>query len=152
MPQYDQRYTAGTFLIYLDRYDGAIPHGQIFHPHSGECVSFQGMTHLLLSTEQIMDLEDLPQSFQSVRTFFPFTGVEADAANAVPRVGRLATFALQVLFRRNASWQGSISWLEGKQRQSFRSVLELIHLMNSAMEAKRLTLSDTVPSVQLREA
>lgn len=152
MPQYDQRYTAGTFLIYLDRYDNGVPNGQIFHPYSGECVGFQSLTQLLLSLEQTMDLENLPQSFQSVRTFFPFTGAMGDNVDAVPRVGRLATFALQILFRRNSSWQGSVSWLEGKQRQSFRSVLELICLMNSAMEAKRLALPDAAPTAQLREA
>ncbi|MBE6955666.1 MAG: hypothetical protein E7449_07160 [Ruminococcaceae bacterium] len=152
MPQYDQRYTAGTFLIYLDRYDDGIPCGQIFHPQTEECLHFRGLTQLLLSMEQTMDLENLPQSFQSVRTFFPFVGTFSNNADAQPRVGKLATFALQILFRRNASWQGSISWLEGKQRQSFRSVLELVHLMNSAMEAKRLTLPETAPVERLREA
>ena len=152
MPQYDQRYTAGTFLIYLDRYDEGIPSGQIYHPHTEECLHFKGLTQMLLCMEQTMDLENLPQSFHSVRSFFPFSAGFPDAADAHPRVGKLATFALQILFRRNASWQGSISWLEGKQRQSFRSVLELITLLNSAMEAKRLTLPEASTSKQLREA
>jgi hypothetical protein len=42
-----------------------------------------------------------------------------------------------VLFRQNASWQGSITWMEGKQEQSFRSALELIFLMNSALEYQK---------------
>lgn len=47
--------------------------------------------------------------------------------------GKRATFALRVLFRQNASWQGSVTWLEGGQEESFRSVLELLMLMNSAL-------------------
>ena len=152
MPQYDQRYTAGTFLIYLDSYDEEIPHGYFYHPHTGECACFHGLTQLLLAMEQAMDLENLPQSFHSVRTFFPFTDVSPLSANNVPRVGKLATFALQILFRRNASWQGSVSWLEGKQRQSFRSVLELITLINSAMASKRLSLPTAEAQNQLRKA
>ena len=51
--------------------------------------------------------------------------------------GEAATFALRILFRQNASWQGSITWLEGEAEQSFRSVLELILLMDSALRGER---------------
>ena len=47
--------------------------------------------------------------------------------------GRLATFELQILFRQHTSWQGVILWRERNQEQSFRSVLELILLMDSAL-------------------
>jgi hypothetical protein len=46
-----------------------------------------------------------------------------------------AEFFVRVLFRRNASWQGEVQWLEGEKTKSFRSVLELISLMQEAMEA-----------------
>ena len=47
--------------------------------------------------------------------------------------GEKATFFLKVLFRQNAGWQGSVTWLEGGQEQSFRSVLELLGLLDSAL-------------------
>ena len=47
--------------------------------------------------------------------------------------GSAATFEMRVLFRQNASWQGELLWLEKNTRQSFRSVLELITLMDSAL-------------------
>ena len=31
------------------------------------------------------------------------------------------------------NWQGSVTWVEGKREQSFRSVLELILLIDSAL-------------------
>lgn len=141
MPQYDQRYTAGTFLVHLDQYGDGIFRGQFYHPHSGECMVFHGLAQLLLQMEQLMNVEDLPQSFNVVRTFLPWNGIDAgSASSAVPRMGKVATFALQVLFRRNASWQGTLFWLEGKQRKSFRSVLELITLISSCVEAKQMQL------------
>lgn len=36
-------------------------------------------------------------------------------------------------FGKMPSWQGSVTWLEGGQEESFRSVLELLMLMNSAL-------------------
>jgi hypothetical protein len=55
---------------------------------------------------------------------------------ASAKEGKLATFSLRILFRQNASWQGSITWCEGRSEESFRSVLELLMLMNSALESK----------------
>ena len=45
-----------------------------------------------------------------------------------------ATFLVRVLFRQNASWQGSIQWLDGKASRPFRSLLEMILLINEALE------------------
>ena len=53
-----------------------------------------------------------------------------------PHNGDVATFAVRVLFRQNASWQGSILWVEGDREESFRSVLELIFLLDSAAGAE----------------
>ena len=47
--------------------------------------------------------------------------------------GKLATFYVRILFRQNASWQGSVAWLEGGSEQRFRSVLELLLLLDSAL-------------------
>ena len=43
---------------------------------------------------------------------------------------------MRVLFRQHASWQGELLWLEKDARQSFRSALELITLMDSALRAE----------------
>ena len=50
------------------------------------------------------------------------------------REGALCTFAVRILFRQNASWQGSVIWLEEKREESFRSALELVLLMDSALK------------------
>ncbi|MBQ2819515.1 MAG: hypothetical protein IKM67_05230 [Clostridia bacterium] len=55
------------------------------------------------------------------------------------RKGRLATFSIRLMFRQNASWQGSVSWLEGSSEETFRSALELIFLMKSALDSKKQT-------------
>ena len=39
---------------------------------------------------------------------------------------------MRVIFRQNASWQGSVTWLEEEKEENFRSVLELVLLMHSA--------------------
>lgn len=45
------------------------------------------------------------------------------------------TFVIKILGHQNATWQGQIHWLEGDQKQSFRSTLELIALMDQAINS-----------------
>lgn len=47
--------------------------------------------------------------------------------------GRIATFKVQILFRRNATWQGSVMWLETRHEENFRSALELMSIINQAL-------------------
>ena len=46
----------------------------------------------------------------------------------------MATFVVHVMHRQNATWQGTVVWAEKNQKASFRSALELIKLMDSAVE------------------
>ncbi|MPM46878.1 hypothetical protein SDC9_93585 [bioreactor metagenome] len=50
-----------------------------------------------------------------------------------PQTGR-GTFVIQILNQQNATWQGTITWTDGKKSQPFRSLLELIKLIDSALE------------------
>lgn len=127
-----QRYDSRTFLLYIDSYENDVPVGRFCHPEREESGSFRGLTQLLLKLEQVMDDEDMPQSFQKMRTFAPTMGYwEHGSVSA--NMGKQATFALHILFRRNASWQGMLTWLDEKKTMQFRSVLEFISLLNSAL-------------------
>lgn len=46
------------------------------------------------------------------------------------------TFVVKVLNTQNATWQGTINWLEGERTEAFRSALELIKLVDSALSPK----------------
>ncbi len=41
-------------------------------------------------------------------------------------------FYVRVQFRRNSSMQGTIKWMDGRKTSSFRSVLEMGNLIDSA--------------------
>lgn len=131
-----QHQDARTFLLYIDSYENDVPVGRFYHPSGGEGDVFHSLTQLLLKLEQSMDEEEMPQSFQKVRTFAPFRGYWG-TGTVSGQMGRKATFAVNILFRRNASWQGSLVWLDEKKTQPFRSVLEFISLLNSALQKER---------------
>ncbi|MDL2237945.1 hypothetical protein LJC56_08985 [Christensenellaceae bacterium OttesenSCG-928-K19] len=45
-----------------------------------------------------------------------------------------ATFLVQIVSQQHATWQGTVKWLEENKEIPFRSELELLRLMDSAIE------------------
>lgn len=128
-----------TTMICVDSYEQGVLQGRYYNygqPNDGH--SFQSLTQLIVGMEHILDSANYPQSFTAVRTFAisPQAKKQNDAEEQ-SRKGKLATFVVKVLFRQHTSWQGSVTWLEAQSEQPFRSVLELILLMDSALSGSQ---------------
>ena len=126
-----------TTVVCVDGYENKALSGRFYNPYCEAGESFESLTQMLLKIDDMLNEMRLPQSFTAVRTFAPGGGGLSKNTPAVAaHEGKLATFSVRILFRQNASWQGSVTWLEGGQEQSFRSVLELIFLMDSALSGR----------------
>ena len=129
--------TQQTMLICIDSYEKGVLVGQVFLPgQDGE--RFDSLSQFLLRTERLMEHRGTPQSFTTPRLFAmpkKLEGAPADISELSR--GALATFEMRVLFRQHASWQGELQWLERNTQQNFRSVLELVTLMDSALREDR---------------
>ena len=126
-----------TTLVCVDSFEKGVPRGRFFNPYMESEQSFESLTQFLQGMETVLDNMDFPRAFQTVRTFAPLPKVNAPPGEEMSRTGKRATFAIRILFRQNASWQGSVTWLEGKSEQSFRSALELILRMSTALECPK---------------
>lgn len=47
------------------------------------------------------------------------------------------TFVVQILNTQNSTWQGTVTWTGGKKKETFRSALELLKLIDSALANPR---------------
>lgn len=120
-------------MICVDDYDDGILIGRFYSASHG-MYSFRSMSQFLLKMEAVLEEMQEPQSYTAKRTFS--TMLPSDEDMPYPsqfRKGTKATFELQVLFRQHSSWQGVVIWKDRHSEQSFRSVLELIFLMDSAL-------------------
>ncbi|QUO38743.1 hypothetical protein KFE19_04335 [Dysosmobacter sp. Marseille-Q4140] len=124
-----------TTVVCVDSYDEHVLRGRLYNPHRPEGIAFRSAMEFLLRMEDLLDDMHFPQSFSAVRSFgAPPERTAASPPAAERQEGQRATFAVRVLFRQNASWQGSLTWLEEGKEESFRSVLELLLLMHSALD------------------
>ena len=129
---WEARYRSTTVCI--DSYEDAVPVGRFYNPYLKDGRTFQSLSQFLIEMERALDIMSFPKSFTTPRSFAPPPVHITGPPEEQPRRGKTATFTLKVLFRQNASWQGTVTWLEGRREQNFRSVLELILLMDSAIQ------------------
>ena len=102
---------ANTFIIRVDSYrDGEIK-GLVEGATFPGQVPFSNLSGLILMLDSALDEAD------GAVLKKPNT-----SSNFVPNV------ELEILFRRNSSWQGRVRWLEAGKESTFSSVLELIIL------------------------
>ena len=132
----DHPWSQQTILLCVDSYENGVPRGHMYLGQEG--FRFDSLSQLLLRAEQLLERNGGVQSFTTPR-IFSLVRPLGDASCDAERLSRgtAATFEMRVLFRQHASWQGELLWLEKNTRQSFRSVLELITLMDSALRAEK---------------
>ncbi len=153
------------YLLGIDIRDGR-PYGvTLCDTASCETVEFSSLNESLLWMDRQMNQRQYPRADTERRSFAPdetgrrkaadearhqawlageqpYFPKRSDPAGAVPSLPRgAAVFRIQILHRRHSSWQGRIDWIrrEGAKEAYFRSVLELMHLIGSALSegAKR---------------
>ena len=127
-----------TTMICIDAYDDKILRGRMYNNALEKGIEFVGTIDFLQNMEKLLEQINYPQAFMSKRTFGAATGhLWSPPTCENVKVGRVGTFSLRLLFRQNASWQGTLLWHEGQQEESFRSVLEMLLLMDSALSSQK---------------
>ena len=120
-------------IVCVDSYENSVLTGRLYNPYLESGKEFGSLMQFLQEMERTLDDMAFPQSFTAVRTFAPVPKPAQAAPETERQAGKLATFSVRILFRQNASWQGSVTWMEGGMEQSFRSALELAFLMDNAL-------------------
>lgn len=123
-----------TSIIRIYSYQDKNLQGIFYNLYYGEEIVFTNLTQLLLLMEDMMDGMKFPQAAMQTHRFKNGSDY-AETVRMKPETNHaaIATFKVKVLFRQSASWQGKLIWIEGKQEIAFRSALELVKLMDSAL-------------------
>ena len=123
--------------VCVDSSDSGILQGRFYNAYQ-EMELFESLMQFLTGVEAVLEEQQMPQSYTVLRTFsnqIP-AGEESTASRRIQK-GKIATFEMRVLFRQHSSWQGTLIWRDRKMEQSFRSVLELALLMDSALRVQK---------------
>lgn len=117
--------------------------GRIFGQRLREPITFSDLNTFVAQVDALLDAQRFPQAYQQIRSFtdreiprVPAVMDKEDLSDletVTAAEGDVMTFALLILSRQNACWQGRLDWLDGSPKMPFASALELIH----AVETRR---------------
>ena len=128
-------------------YDTGRMRGLLYSQYLEEPYEFFSYMRMIEKMEEIFDSKKFPQAFMTPRKFSDAKpGIKKREAerndtmkDAIKQnqqeetAGSKCTFEITVKFRQNATWQGQILWAEKNLKQNFRSVLEMLKLMDEAL-------------------
>ena len=129
-----------TSIIAVDSYSSIDFCGKLYNPFYKQCVQIKSFQQLIKELDSLMDEIGCPMSGMEKRSFTKYSYADSRALFLTDKdhasKGKVATFAIRIHYRNNASWQGTVKWLEGDAEECFRSVLELFWLIDSAMSVE----------------
>lgn len=133
----------GKTLICIDGIVNFDMTGSLYNIYLPEPIEFTSIFGLVSVMDNFFDEIAFPQSYYEDRAFNKKTKVSKKIKKEVQQhmpediltteQGKKATFMVQVQFRQNSTWQGTITWIDEKRTQRFRSTLEMIKLMDNAL-------------------
>ena len=136
---------------------------RLYHGYAGEPFEVTSVAAILPVMEKLFDDLRFPQPTTNLRSFSDLpagkrrsrrsqTAAAGHVAAAVKaytgegrimtddellgKRGELITFIIRVQQRNNSDWQGRITWIERDETLKFRSVWELLKLIDAAIELK----------------
>ena len=125
--------------------------GELYHSYSAEVIPFANVQQMVMEMERLYDRLNFPHPGTNERSF---TGPHKSGEHLTERDkvmkdeellskhGDLGTFIVRVQHRQNSSWQGRITWMEEDKTINFRSVWEMVKLIESAVETTAGTPQD----------
>jgi hypothetical protein len=135
--------TPAGVVLCVNGNDGGDLRGEFYHSYSESPVPFNGMGQMILRMEKLYDYLRFPypgtvsRSFGKEKKLKRLTQerkkIMKDEA-LLSKHGDIGTFIVRVQHRQNSSWQGRVTWMEKDKTIQFRSVWEMIKLIESAVD------------------
>lgn len=132
--------TKPVFYVLADHKDNADIRGRVLDRDTVYLGKFNSIMQLPTMMDEYCGKFKYPQKTHELRTFNNENttvavdrGEEKMAEEKVLAKGEKATFLVTIRYRQNATFQGSIKWLEANEERNFRSELEMIKLMDDAV-------------------
>lgn len=128
--------------------------GRLYHRYSNQVTPFVNGEQAVFLMEQLFDSLQFPypstleRSFSGDSKSAPASRQERlmNDEDLLSKHGDLGSFIVRVQHRQNSSWQGTLTWMERDKTIHFRSIWEMIKLVESALDETGSVEDSDAPS------
>lgn len=134
--------TPNGVILCIDEAENGQFQGRFYHAYEREAVTFSTMEEAIFGLERFYDSLNFPYPTTNNRSFYK-EGQQKNCREERTRImkdeellnkhGDLGTFIVRVQHRQNSSWQGRITWMDENKTVYFRSIWEMIKLVEEAL-------------------
>lgn len=107
-------------ILKVSSYEDGLLIGRLIHPQLDNPKEIRSIPQLLFLLDELLEGES-PIQYQALHV------------QRCPDEACIATLRIRILFREHHSWQGTIIWEERQREATFRSVLDLIYLLDEVL-------------------
>ena len=131
-------------VVCADRRTAGGISGRLWHSYRTDAQTYGDFEQMVSLMEDLFDALNFPHPGTNERSFTPVqkTGEHYTERQKVMKDesllnkhGDLGTFIIRVQHRQNSSWQGRITWMEQDKTINFRSVWEMVKLIENAVDS-----------------
>lgn len=141
-------------VLCVDRISRHRMTGRLYHRYSKQVIPFVRGEQAVFLMEQLFDSLQFPypstleRSFSEELKSAPTSRQERlmNDEDLLSRHGDLGSFIVRVQHRQNSSWQGTLTWMERDKTVHFRSIWEMIKLVESALNENGSMENSSEPS------
>ncbi len=141
-------------VLCVDRISRHRMTGRLYHRFSKQVIPFVSGEQAVFLMEQLFDSLQFPypstleRSFSEELKSAPTSRQERlmNDEDLLSRHGDLGSFIVRVQHRQNSSWQGTLTWMEQDKTVHFRSIWEMIKLVESALNENGSMENSSEPS------
>lgn len=142
-------------ILCIGKMHGGELAGKLYHSYRTDALDFQNTEEMVLHMEALYDALNFPHRGTNMRSFIETKRegqhyTERDRImkdeTLLSRHGDLGTFIVRVQHRQNSSWQGRLTWMERDKTISFRSVWEMVKLIENAVDTVSTDDEEKTPS------
>jgi hypothetical protein len=127
-------------FVYLTTSQDGIMKGRVYNPYYNKAFTFEDEYQMVCVMDELYESLAFPQASFEWRSFnnkranhiIRKAGVQMDEEISKLEKNEKTTFIVSVQYRENATWQGTITWVEENRTQHFRSAFEMLKLMEEA--------------------
>lgn len=137
--------TPNGIVLCVNSRNGENIEGELYHGYSKEGIPFIGYEEIIRIAEKLFNALGFPHMGTSDRDIDGHVN-SYNKEEGMARVlkdeemlanhGDMGTFVIRVQHRQHSSWQGRVTWLEEDKSVYFRSALELIKIIDGALDQR----------------